>query len=200
MNRCALFERSVAILVRAYLDGTLGPGNEACAVAHLVADANGSRVHRSPMGHRSFRPGRAGGVPAGVHRWISGVMDPRPSDAHAALVATGYTAAEARRIIRAFDAALHAAPGGYAGSGEDGAHRGLLAAVDALQRIHGGLRATTPSAPRRAPAPSEAWPGAAGALCVAQREDRAPMPAPAATAPAPAAPPPRPWWRRLLRA
>lgn len=133
MKNQELFNRSISILVKAYLDGTLVKNHcAACAVGNLVAGGMGFKVTAGPQ----TRPRRAywdGGkeLPTWDNVFMTSAGEqticPRMlgiPEVKAQIDATGYPWEDLARIEYAFETA----PGGMFG--------GLMAAVEILCEIH----------------------------------------------------------------
>lgn len=153
MKRAELYQRSVDILAKAYMDNTLEHNNcAACAVGNLVAANNGYEIipnlkmsavaqwckpkgigvdFFNPEWHKVFMTG-------GVHDVRTGNItrhqdrDPQAYRGEAAqqIDSTGYSWQELSQIEHAFEIAPK-------GSSEDEwMFNGLMAVVDVLDRIH----------------------------------------------------------------
>lgn len=132
MKNQELFNRSISILVKAYLDGTLTKGNcAACAVGNLVAGNMGIKVttkastlplaywdggKKTPYWNFVFM------TSAGEQTICAEMLKDR--DIKSQIDATGYPWEDLARIEYAFETA----PGGMFG--------GLMAAVEILCEIH----------------------------------------------------------------
>jgi hypothetical protein len=144
------FEKTVDILVKAYLNDTLEHGNcYACAVGNLVADSLQYKIvpYTSPSRRRSLSfkwegssvgndyPGQSGWATVfctnGAHQEL------RPEAYHAIpsakeqIDATGYTWRELAKIEFAFER------GQYSDESNDEMFNGLMAVVEVLADIHG---------------------------------------------------------------
>lgn len=123
-NRLAQLDRSLAVLTKAYLDGTLRHGDcAACAVGNLVAAAMSL-----PVSKERFGPAEHGDwffLVAGLPGMLN---DPdRLRAATAQIAATGYEVEELERIESAFEV----------NSGDATGYAGLLRVCDVLLEIHG---------------------------------------------------------------
>lgn len=118
------FEKTVDVLVKAYLNNTLEHGNcQACAVGNMVAAACGYTYHEDELRQRWIEKSGAS--------WQNLVLAPDLStalrnEAVFEIESTGYTILELSNIEKAFET----------NKSTDG-FLGLMAVVDVLAEIHG---------------------------------------------------------------
>ncbi len=141
MTKIATFDGTVAVLVKAYLEGVLAKGTcYACAVGNICAAALGIKV----TGEWEWSDGRPAWNDVFATVGITmpqGFWPEKYRGIHKAQIdATGYSVEELMRIEFAFERAM---PGQYT---EEAEYAGLLAVVDELADIHGVDLATTESA------------------------------------------------------
>lgn len=133
----ASFNNTVQVLVKSYINGTLGKGTcFACAVGNICAVAAGTAV--------TEMLGWAEGAPL----WPQVFVTPRfekeqfinekayEAGVKVQIDSTGYSWGELARIESAFEGAY---PGGYYGdhNADAASYAGLMAVVDVLAEIHG---------------------------------------------------------------
>jgi hypothetical protein len=131
----ATFEKSVAILIKAYLNDTLRNGScHSCAVGNLVADGLDISVIRlSITGALEW----SAGIPQWGHVvWQLGISPSRSNlvKASVQVAATGYSVKNLADIEHAFEKAYQNPPAGAIR--EDLIYTGLLAVVQVLAEIH----------------------------------------------------------------
>lgn len=117
------FEKTVDVLVKAYLNDTLKHGwCNACAVGNLIADAMGKHPkHIEGAWYRKLIDG--------LDYRIEGYHDPEEADRQIAIL--GYTHDEIIKIEHAFEGVDYKLPR------DERMFLGLMAVVDVLADIHG---------------------------------------------------------------
>lgn len=131
MKNKALFNDTVQILVNAYLNNTLEPGNcHACAVGNIIA----AKLNVKYDQHLKWidRPVAWSGVFVTLSSKIAQVKRPWActGEAQAQINTTGYSWQELARLEYAFERA----PGGK--TKEERMFNGLMAVVEVLSQIH----------------------------------------------------------------
>lgn len=136
----ATFDKTVGILVNAYMKGTLQHTNcYACAVGNIVAAACGNEIISNGVSMRWKN------LESGSH-WYNNLLLHRGrktlyggveilDEGLQQIEATGYTVEEIHRIERAFETELVFCMND--GDGDTDGYKGLMAVVDVLADIHG---------------------------------------------------------------
>lgn len=174
MNRPDLFEHSVAVLVKAFFDGTLAKGLcAACAVGNLVAAGQGGTITRTlPFVRHNDRDvtfccdtknqywGSLFTTADGEQQFCSDYL--RNSEVRANIRATGYATRDLMRIEYAFETHTDICATAYHRHSEeeilDDQYRGLMAVLDVLFDIHEVEDAARPTATDRFAHPALAIP------------------------------------------